>query len=180
MNGPVESTFPAKSFVQGIDMVGCGDQHHPSIFAKPIQLGEELIDDAVPFTIGKAPLVDAPANPVYFVDEQDARRFAACLSEQALYLLDANAIEHAAEAAAIRFDEVHATLICQRLGQERFAYAWVAGKQNPSRWSRVQQGEILWGPQPCGHVHQGSLCLIAPDHVLEGDLGCRFFLRIVR
>lgn len=83
MHCPVESSFPAESFVQGIDMVGRGNQHHPCVLAKPIQFGEELIDDAVPFTISKAPLVDAPANPVYLVDEQDARRFAACLSEQA-------------------------------------------------------------------------------------------------
>ena len=171
VDAAIEATFAQQCRVEGIGEVGRAQQQYALAPGEAVQLGEELIDDAVALGVAGAGLLAALADAVDLVDEDDARCLAPGAAEQCLDLLDADAEVHRGEVAAGDLDEAGAALGGQGLGQLGLAGAGRAGQQYALGRPGAEARVTLRITQAGTDVHQCLLGFMGADHVAKTDAG---------
>jgi len=168
-DGAVEATFAHQRRVEGVGEVGRAQHQHAAGGIEAIDLGQELVDDAVAFGVAGALLLGALADAVDLVDENDARRLLARGAKQRLDLLDADTEVHRGKVAAGHLDEAGVGFGCQCLGQLGLAGAGLAGQQDALRRAGAQRGVGGRIAQVGGDVVERLLGFVRADDVGETD-----------
>ena len=113
------------------DDLRCGEYYDAAVRPEAVHLGQQGIESVLSFVVsahGRV-LASGTSYGINLVDEDDARGFLFCLSEQVAHTTCTHADEHFNEVGAAHREERHAGLSCNGLSQQRLSGSRRADKQ---------------------------------------------------
>ena len=120
---PIESSRTEERWVEDVGPVGCGDDDDPRVRLEAVHFDQQLIERLLAFFVAERTAAAASTDGVELVDEDDARRVAARILEEAPHAGRAHAGIHLDEVRTTGEQERDARLSGDRARQERFTRA---------------------------------------------------------
>ena len=125
-------------------MIGGCHHHYVFQWVEPVHLHQHAVDDAIELRFGPTHIaaVAAFADTIHLIDEQHARRVAACEFEERLDLVYSSAVEGRCKVRAIDRDEIGFTFSRKCLGEKRLAGAGRPDQQHAS-WCHSAETRVV-------------------------------------
>ena len=144
INLTVESTGPHQCAVQNVCPVGCRKDDDPTVGAKTIHFGEQLVECVFALIVGThaGVLATGSAHCINFVDEHNARALVLRLLEKVPHPTGADPHEHLDKIRSAQGEEGNLGFARHRFGKQCFSSAWRSYKQR-TLWDFRTQIRVL-------------------------------------
>ena len=131
MDLSVETTSTHKCRVEDFGAVGCCKDNDTAVCVESVHFGKKLVKSVFSLivTTEAVRLSTGATYGINFIDEDNARSLALCLTEKVTYTRCANAYKHFNKIATAEREERNIGFACYCLSQQGLTGSWRAYKQ---------------------------------------------------